>query len=502
MKQDKNNSRNKAKNSGASPRIRRRDPEADLLPPLRPNARDKNITMPPEYSANHSDTGQKRPVQSSRPRRTQPAAKPKQSSSQRIASEKNTAKPKSTSAQSSRSSGSQTPRRPIKAQPVQDNPNRTSRASSPAGKKEPPKKTASNRRRENGSPIIRDNRVPDSKKSRSRSEAAPSAKQQIHVPKRAAIIVLCVIVLLALVGFSGYKFIRVENLTVTGCRTYDPNYVISISGIKTGDHIFSLNKKEIAANIDSDPHLIFNDMQYTFPSTVTLIVTERVGACVFVSDGKYIITDSDGYVVEIADSKPANSLPIVTGLALSKADAGQKYETNDSFRKLILEDLLKQIDAQSLSDIITGIDLTDTNSIKLSTKYGITINLGQSDDFAAKLSKASTVLETLHSQGKTSGTLDVSTGESVYRDPYATAQPSASSSAYARASASSSASAEPSTSPSPSASPSAEASARPSSSVTPESSPSASSDSDTPSSSKEPERSPQPSTDPDNQLVG
>ncbi|MFQ9177379.1 MAG: cell division protein FtsQ/DivIB, partial [Christensenellaceae bacterium] len=255
--------------------------------------------------------------------------------------------------------------------------------------------TAQQRRKESGAPIIRDSRMSGSGKNRSGSKPASAEKKHIHISKRAAMIVLCVIALFALVGFTGYKFIRVETLTVTGCKTYDPNYVISISGIKTGDHIFSLNKKEIAANIDSDPHLIFNDMQYTFPSTVTLIVTERVGACIFVSDNQYIITDSDGYIVEIDSTKPSSSLPIVTGLTLSKADLGEKYETTDSFRKLILEDLLKQIDAQSLSDIITGIDLTDTNSIKLSTTYGITVNLGQSDDFSSKLSKLQLCWKTL-----------------------------------------------------------------------------------------------------------
>ena len=48
MRQDKNNSKNRVQNSNTSPRIRRNESDSDLLPPLRPNARDKNITMPPD----------------------------------------------------------------------------------------------------------------------------------------------------------------------------------------------------------------------------------------------------------------------------------------------------------------------------------------------------------------------------------------------------------------------------------------------------------------------
>lgn len=495
MRQDKNNSKNRVQNSNTSPRIRRNESDSDLLPPLRPNARDKNITMPPEYSAHNSDPRRKQTSSDSQKRRPQASPQREQSSS-RIQSQ-------NAGAQQRKPGSSQTQRRQIKAQPLQNGSSRASSANQRSKTQQrsttQQRNAAQQRRKESGAPIIRDSRMSGSGKNRSGSKPASAEKKHIHISKRAAMIVLCVIALFALVGFTGYKFIRVETLTVTGCKTYDPNYVISISGIKTGDHIFSLNKKEIAANIDSDPHLIFNDMQYTFPSTVTLIVTERVGACIFVSDNQYIITDSDGYIVEIDSTKPSSSLPIVTGLTLSKADLGEKYETTDSFRKLILEDLLKQIDAQSLSDIITGIDLTDTNSIKLSTTYGITVNLGQSDDFSSKLSKAATVLENLNKQGKTSGTLDVSTGEAVYRDPSATAQSSASSYSSPSPGSSAGASASASPSPEPEASPSAE----PSSSATPESSPSASADPDISSSSPEPDSSSSAaSSDPANQLVG
>ena len=328
MRQDKNNSKNRVQNSNTSPRIRRNESDSDLLPPLRPNARDKNITMPPEYSAHNSDPRRKQTSSDSQKRRPQASPQRGQSSS-RIQSQ-------NAGAQQRKPGSSQTQRRQIKAQPLQNGSSRASSANQRSKTQQrsttQQRNAAQQRRKESGAPIIRDSRMSGSGKNRSGSKPASAEKKHIHISKRAAMIVLCVIALFALVGFTGYKFIRVETLTVTGCKTYDPNYVISISGIKTGDHIFSLNKKEIAANIDSDPHLIFNDMQYTFPSTVTLIVTERVGACIFVSDNQYIITDSDGYIVEIDSTKPSSSLPIVTGLTLSKADLGEKYETTDSFR--------------------------------------------------------------------------------------------------------------------------------------------------------------------------
>ena len=72
------------------------------------------------------------------------------------------------------------------------------------------------------------------------------------------------------------------------------------------------------------------------------------------------------------------------------------------------------MDAAKTTELISEIDLSNPNSIKLISKCGISIKLGQLDRLEEKMKWINAMLPELNKQGKTSGSLDVSTANSAY----------------------------------------------------------------------------------------
>lgn len=227
--------------------------------------------------------------------------------------------------------------------------------------------------------------------------------------KRAAALLISMIVLIGIVGFLGYQFIRADEIAVRGAESFDAPYVIALSGIRTGTHIFRVDKRAAAAGIAQDPHLVLQDIEYTFPNKITIVVSERKEAACFEFMGTYVITDYSGIILgHVESSEQPQHLPVIRGINVTEFALGAKIRTDDTFKQNIMAILLENTTAYQLTDLVREIDLTDTNSITLGLSNGMQVIFGQADQIEEKLAWLQNILKELESQGKTGGTIDLS----------------------------------------------------------------------------------------------
>lgn len=245
--------------------------------------------------------------------------------------------------------------------------------------------------------------------------------------KKAAAILISMIALIGILGFLGYQFIRADEIEVRGAESFDAPYVVALSGIRSGTHIFRVDKRAAAVGIAQDPHLVLENIEYAFPNKITLVVSERKEAACFEFMGTYVITDYSGIILgHVESSEQPQHLPVIRGINVTEFALGAKIRTDDTFKQNIMTILLENTTAYQLTDLVREVDLTDTNNITLGLSNGMRVVFGQADQMEEKLAWLQNILKELEKQGKTGGVIDLSSVQMpTYLPPQEPAEPPA-----------------------------------------------------------------------------
>ena len=128
------------------------------------------------------------------------------------------------------------------------------------------------------------------------------SEKRVKKNRNSGIIVICVFVAAAVVTLSllVYNLVKVSDIVVEQSTVYDAAKVEEASGIVRGDKLLSVRRraKEISAVIEKELPLIGSvEVDFDFPDTIRLIVTETSEKCVFVIGQHYVWTDDGGKVI-------------------------------------------------------------------------------------------------------------------------------------------------------------------------------------------------------------
>ncbi|MBQ9942492.1 MAG: FtsQ-type POTRA domain-containing protein [Christensenellaceae bacterium] len=231
---------------------------------------------------------------------------------------------------------------------------------------------------------------------------------------KAILTFLIVVLLLGLLAFLGYKFIRADKVSVEGNSQISEDYILSISGIEKGEHIFAIDRDFVERSIETEPYLELLDVKYGFPNKLTLVVSERQAVACFEFRGVYVVTDATGYILETVENP--SGLPVISGINVTEFALGANIRTDDTYKQEIMAQLLSALEEDGLAGTVAAIDLADVNSVSMSLDNSVTVVLGQADRLHEKLAWLKEILGVLAEEGRTGGTVDLSTVESpVYR---------------------------------------------------------------------------------------
>ena len=235
--------------------------------------------------------------------------------------------------------------------------------------------------------------------------------------KRHGVAWLVILLILAIgaLGFVGYKYFRVKNIVVEGTVNKTEEYVIELSDIKLQMNMLKVQEKKVRENIEADPYLELVEFKRKFPDTIYLTVKEREKKAKVEYAGSVIYIDGEGNILEIAQQtgEEQDQLPVMTGIDVSSFNLGQKIAFSDTLRYNAMLEIIAQIYDKGLNTSIAEVDFTNINSIRMKEVGGIDIKFGQADEVEQKMKWLKAVLAQLKERNYTSGTLDVSTGESA-----------------------------------------------------------------------------------------
>ena len=234
-------------------------------------------------------------------------------------------------------------------------------------------------------------------------------------PLIALIAVLCAVLWLLL---SNVVFV-VREVQVVGAGDVPEADVRHLSGIRLGTRMSALDEARIRLDVESDGRVAFVSLARRYPSRVELNVRPRTMDALILLGGKILVLDSDAYVVQLAEQLPAGHVPYVSGIKATHYALGRQLDLADG-RCLAMKAVLEALKAQGKTAYVSELNVSNTEDLRVITRTGIEVLLGNSQDMARKITWMAGALADLENRGQTSGTLDVSSATKADFRPAAT----------------------------------------------------------------------------------
>lgn len=210
------------------------------------------------------------------------------------------------------------------------------------------------------------------------------------------------IILFVLAGL--YLGFRLSDIVVQGNELYSEDYIVELSGLRLGEHMFFIDLNKVEENISVDPYMQVESVDYIFPTRIRIRVSEREEIAGIIGLDYNVIIDRSGYVLSMT-SADIGDLLRVSGVPISGFQLGAPIGEADDFTTATLISVIDKLDEYGIIGSITSLDLTTPLSIRMYVSNGLRINLGQPTNLDRKMQTLQALLPQLITSGITTGTL-------------------------------------------------------------------------------------------------
>lgn len=185
----------------------------------------------------------------------------------------------------------------------------------------------------------------------------------------------------------------IQQLTVDNNSHYTEEQVIGLAGAKTGENLFKASLSQMKEKLLADPYMKNVKLKRKLPAEVVIIVEERKEDAAVPYGNKYIIIDSEGMVLRIADQEPA--LTLLLGMTIKNMEPGTPLEVEDN---TALTDTLKLLEEVKEHELF--FKKIDISSIMIKAYiYDQLVCEGKPDDILDNLDSLQEVLYDLYTKG-------------------------------------------------------------------------------------------------------
>lgn len=206
-----------------------------------------------------------------------------------------------------------------------------------------------------------------------------------------------------------YWVFTLRDVTVVGNGDIPSEEIIRLSRIVMGSRLETLDEAQLAYNIESDGRLAFEGLEIDYPHRAILNVRQRTHDAITLQGSKILVLDADGYVVNVYDQVPSESLPYVTHLKMTGYTIGRQIDA-DLERIQAMGAVVRALQSAYATSYVSEINLEDPDHIVIISRTGICVTLGDATNMDNKILWMESALKDLESRGQTSGTLDVASG--------------------------------------------------------------------------------------------
>lgn len=230
---------------------------------------------------------------------------------------------------------------------------------------------------------------------------------------------LCFLLALVALVTGMTVFFKVSTVTVEGESRYDPKEIIAQTGIKSGQNMFLLNKfSAIDAIYTACPYLDTVVIRRKLPDRIVIHITECVPVAAVEQNGKWLIIDAKGKLLEETDEAGAKPYCRIRGVELDKPKVGNSIvftETQKDKQKPLFT-ILNTASEHAILNKIGQIDMSLVFDIRLNWEDRFTVVLGTVEQLEKKVRFLGHVVGELGETDR--GMIDVSDAQTARFRPY------------------------------------------------------------------------------------
>ncbi|MEK6726080.1 MAG: FtsQ-type POTRA domain-containing protein [Deltaproteobacteria bacterium] len=243
----------------------------------------------------------------------------------------------------------------------------------------------------------------------------PSGKSLAPRVFKAAVILLAILALAVAVRYS-YRAIQttsyfnLQEIVVTGEKRVKREEIISLSGVRTGGNILTMDLRRLAERIESQPWIETANVRRVLPRGLSIEVKEREPFAILKTDTLFYL-DRGGRPFKELEKDDAAGYPLITGL--SKAEIERDELSRDALMKTF-EFIETEAGGWPRDLAISEIIVSRNQGITvLSDNLAVKIGFGE---YKVKTDRLKRVLDDLTAKGKTAEYIDLTyTGQAVVR---------------------------------------------------------------------------------------
>lgn len=168
------------------------------------------------------------------------------------------------------------------------------------------------------------------------------------------------VLILAAVVAACAVFFRVEEIQVTGNARYTAQQIVEVTGVKTGDNLFMIDRARLARKLQNElPYIQTVSVRRAFPDGLVITVTEGQAVAAIAHEGQWWLMDQAGKLLEAAATPGGHAT--VTGLSPLAPAAGTALATGQEQRPRLarLRELLEALEENRLLDKLDSVDLSE-----------------------------------------------------------------------------------------------------------------------------------------------
>ncbi len=224
--------------------------------------------------------------------------------------------------------------------------------------------------------------------------AADSKKRILRI---SVTVLMCAVFALSLFMFIR-SFLPVNSFEMLGLTQYDSAHIVTISGIKAGDKLYSADLKKAEDALLEQCHYIEEiHIERKFPDKLVFHIFEKVPSWYIEISGSYYVLDTGLEVVEESmsvESVKGYGVPQLVLPNLRSAVCGNlpEFGEDDTELKRALE-LISEINASTLKNRITLVDMESRFDVWIVVDSKYKAYLGKTDNVPEKLDAMQTLLK-------------------------------------------------------------------------------------------------------------
>lgn len=219
-----------------------------------------------------------------------------------------------------------------------------------------------------------------------------------------ALMVLMVLLIASAVLFK-YVFV-VRNVVILGDVEASDEELVRLAKVEFGASVFSLDTEAMERNLNATGTMYLQQVQLRYPDTLELSVAMRSRDAMLLHMGKIQILDENGFLVESLSEVPDMDLVYVSGVHVTYCETGQQLRANDGQIEAYVA-VMQALNGHGAKMYASEIHLSDPEDIRLITRNGITVLLGDKENMQDKVAWMKSAVADLERRGEGGGSLDV-----------------------------------------------------------------------------------------------